>query len=254
MSGIRQVGTPNNVNGIQVNTPYEDESKRGVKVEDFLQLMIAQLKNQDFMNPVDDTQYITQLAQFATMQSMQELSHYSQTNYVMSLVGKTATAASMGMGGQVNQETGVISRVNLSGDTYTVTINGKEFQLNQLMVVSDPNSAVTKNDLEVANKMSLYVNEVNSNSIKISWDAPLKDEIAAAGLSYDIYYTDDGQLDFKNLSSVKKGKVAELGTTNKECTITGLEPGKTYFVNVVIRNKNGDEAVYQHTTQVTKEK
>lgn len=105
MSDVRQVGGSQNTSGLKVNTPYEDESKRGVKVEDFLQLMVAQLKNQDFMNPVDDTQYITQLAQFATMQSMQELSHYSQTNFVMNLVGKTATAAAMSVGGQVNSET-----------------------------------------------------------------------------------------------------------------------------------------------------
>ena len=34
----------------------------------FLTLLVAQLKNQDFMNPVDDTQYVTQLAQISTMQ------------------------------------------------------------------------------------------------------------------------------------------------------------------------------------------
>ena len=79
-------------NGIEVSTPYESDNQ-GVKVEDFLQLMIAQLTNQDFLNPADDTQYVTQLAQFATMQSMQELSHYSQTSYVASLVGKTVAAA-----------------------------------------------------------------------------------------------------------------------------------------------------------------
>ena len=33
-----------------------------VTMEDFLTLMVAQLKNQDFMNPVADTQYVTQLS------------------------------------------------------------------------------------------------------------------------------------------------------------------------------------------------
>ena len=67
---------------------FTDDSDNGVSVDDFLNLMVAQLQNQDFMNPVDDTQYVTQLAQFATMQQMQELATYMKINNVMSLVGK----------------------------------------------------------------------------------------------------------------------------------------------------------------------
>ena len=52
------------------NAVFTDEKSNGVSVDDFLNLMVAQLRNQDFMNPVDDTQYVTQLAQFATMQQM----------------------------------------------------------------------------------------------------------------------------------------------------------------------------------------
>jgi flagellar basal-body rod modification protein FlgD len=39
----------------------------------FLQLLVAQLKNQDPSNPADSTQFVTQLAQFQTMeQSMNQ--------------------------------------------------------------------------------------------------------------------------------------------------------------------------------------
>jgi flagellar basal-body rod modification protein FlgD len=34
----------------------------------FLQLLVAQLQNQDPTNPADSTQFVTQLAQFQTMQ------------------------------------------------------------------------------------------------------------------------------------------------------------------------------------------
>lgn len=85
---------------------FTDDSDNGVSVDDFLNLMVAQLQNQDFMNPVDDTQYVTQLAQFATMQQMQELATYMKTNYVMSLVGKEVTAARFSVSGELQQETG----------------------------------------------------------------------------------------------------------------------------------------------------
>jgi flagellar hook assembly protein FlgD len=35
-------------------------------------LMVAIFKNQELYEPGDDTQYVTQLAQFASMQQMQE--------------------------------------------------------------------------------------------------------------------------------------------------------------------------------------
>jgi len=39
----------------------------------FLQLLVAQLQNQDPTNPADSTQFVTQLAQFQTMeQSMNQ--------------------------------------------------------------------------------------------------------------------------------------------------------------------------------------
>lgn len=40
--------------------------------EDFFKLMIAQLKNQDPTKPVDGQQQLAQLAQFSTLQSIQE--------------------------------------------------------------------------------------------------------------------------------------------------------------------------------------
>lgn len=45
-------------NGDVIDAVFGDASDKAVSMEDFLTLMVAQLKNQDFMNPVDDTQYV----------------------------------------------------------------------------------------------------------------------------------------------------------------------------------------------------
>jgi len=67
----------------------------------FLKLLVEQLKNQDPLQPQDDTQFVAQLAQFSTLeQSMQTNTALSTLTSVMqgqsnaqttSLVGKTAT-------------------------------------------------------------------------------------------------------------------------------------------------------------------
>lgn len=115
---------------------FENSKDSGlVNVDMFLQLMIAQLKNQDFTNPVDDTAYVTQLAQFATMQQMQELSYYSKSNYVMSLVGKEVTAAKMAIGGKVENISGTVTKIGLVAGQFSVYINDQMFTLDQIMEI-----------------------------------------------------------------------------------------------------------------------
>lgn len=124
---------------------FTDKKENGVSVDDFLNLMVAQLRNQDFMNPVDDTQYVTQLAQFATMQQMQEMASYMKTNYVMSLVGKNVTAASMSISGELQKETGPVEKISLVNNEYAVYVNGKRFSLEQIMEI---NTSSDKPDTE----------------------------------------------------------------------------------------------------------
>ena len=96
-------------NGITVNTPFESENQ-SLTMADFLQLMIAEMKNQDFMGGDGGSQsnsaanYITQMAQMSTIQQMEQLAYYSKTNYAMSLVGKQVTVATLGIGGSVKRK------------------------------------------------------------------------------------------------------------------------------------------------------
>ena len=129
--------TINNTNSVTQTTSnsWFEESKDQVSVENFLELMVAQLKNQDFTNPVDDTQYIAQLAQFATMQSMQELNYYSKSNYVISMVGKEVTASKLSVGGKLETVTGIVTKISLVDNQFAIFIGDEMFSLSQIMEV-----------------------------------------------------------------------------------------------------------------------
>ncbi|WP_226890957.1 flagellar hook assembly protein FlgD [Paraclostridium bifermentans] len=55
-------------NGTQIVMPGEETNK-----DLFLKLLVAQMSNQDPLNPQDPTQYVTQLAQFSSLEQMQNL-------------------------------------------------------------------------------------------------------------------------------------------------------------------------------------
>lgn len=233
-----------------INTPFKSQDEQQVSVNDFLQLMIAQLKNQDFTNPVDDTQYVTQLAQFATMQQMQDLAYYSKSNYVMSLVGKNVTVASLGLGGNMKVETGPVEKVALSNKEFMIFVDGKGYTLGQIMEVNDPDR-IGDNELKDVPKMAVILEYAKQTSAKVRWDSPIADEALAKQMKYSVYYSKSE--DFNTVGQVKKGTL--VGTAETEgmldAIITGLEPNTTYFVNVVIKTPGGKEEVYQKRTFTT---
>jgi len=125
------------------NAVFTDKKENAVSTDDFLSLMVAQMTNQDFMNPMDDTQFVTQLAQFSSMQMMMEMSNYTKTSYVMSLVGKDVTAARMTVSGELQKETGTVEKVTLSNNEFGIVVNSKTFTLEQIMEIGKSSSADT---------------------------------------------------------------------------------------------------------------
>lgn len=125
------------------NAIFSDDDGSTLDVSDFMSLMIAQMTNQDFLNPTDNTEYMSQLAQFSTMQEMQKLAEYSKTNYAASLLGQTVTVAKNEIGGNVAKTTGVVTNVSLVNNEFTVTVDGKTFGLENIMQIHDANSVST---------------------------------------------------------------------------------------------------------------
>lgn len=136
----------------KINAVFSNEDKSNLGVSDFLNLMITQMTNQDFLNPSDNTEYMAQLAQFSTMQEMQKLAEYSKTNYATSLLGQTVTCAKNEIGGNVSKTTGVVTSVSLVKGEYTVTVDGKNFGLEAIMQVHDKNSIPAEEEPSDENK------------------------------------------------------------------------------------------------------
>lgn len=103
--------------------------------QDFLQLLAAQLANQDPSNPTDSTQFISQMAQFSSLQAMDQLSQTMNQQYGASLVGKKVTVTSVDTRGRKVTSQGIVSSMKHSSTGDTIMVNGKEFKLTDVTQV-----------------------------------------------------------------------------------------------------------------------
>jgi flagellar basal-body rod modification protein FlgD len=95
---------------------------------DFLQLMMDQLKNQDPLSPSDPTQYLGELAQFTTLEQMTNVAQNSST----SAASQQGSAALALLGHKVsyidsngNSQSGTVQQVDMStSGGPTLTVNG----------------------------------------------------------------------------------------------------------------------------------
>ena len=113
---------------------------------DFLQLLAAQFENQDITNPTDNTEYISELAQFASNQSMNTLTTYADNQYASSLVGKTVVVKSTDSAtGKASYITGPVRYADFSSsDGSSIVVGSKAYDLSSVMqVLSDSEAAKT---------------------------------------------------------------------------------------------------------------
>lgn len=133
--------TSTNKTGQTINAVFTDEADNSISIDDFLKIMVTQLTNQDFMNPVDDAQFVTQLAQFSTLQQMSDMTGNMKNNYMLSLVGQTVTCAKFSVSGSLIKETGKVERIVLANDEYALYVNGEKFTLSQIMELGEKSNA-----------------------------------------------------------------------------------------------------------------
>lgn len=107
--------------------------------DQFLMLMVQQMKNQDFTNPTDNSEYIAQMAQFSSVTQMQQVTYYTNATYATSLVGKKVSLGSFDFAtGGVQKAEGIVSAVKLNGQDFEIVVGNKSYKLSEVMEVLAP--------------------------------------------------------------------------------------------------------------------
>ncbi len=107
--------------------------------QDFLMLMVEQMRQQNPLEPMDNTDFVTQMAQFDTLSAMNEivsallsLASVSELANASALVGRNVTALiplgadpETGVPRDPDAVTGVVERVTFDDAGAVVVVNGR---------------------------------------------------------------------------------------------------------------------------------
>lgn len=120
------------------NAPPASQAGPTLDYNDFLQLMIAQLQNQDPLNPTDSSEFMSQIAEFSNVE--QGINANSKLDQL--LVNSNISQASTMIGLQItgtDGTTGIVEsvRIDSSGSTAVLT-NGQEVPIDAGVTIGYP--------------------------------------------------------------------------------------------------------------------
>lgn len=184
-----------------------NSSDKTLGKEDFLKLLVAQLQHQDPLNPMDSTDFTSQLAQFSSLEQLANISSQMknlllyqnsiQNTMAVNLIGKDVTFS----GDTINLQGTADISYTVSSDASAVSVS-----------VYDSNGKLVR-------KINLGKIAAGENSY--TWD----------GKDSDGNKLSDGQYSVK-ISAVDSSGNTVTASTKSEGTVTGItyDNGVTYLV------------------------
>ncbi len=117
-----------------VNTNMSsDESSSYLDFDGYLQLMTAQMSNQDFNNAMSDSEFIQQMSSYSMMEAISQLTKQNALSYTSSLIGKAVTVSD----GSSSPDTGIVEAVTVTSDGCNILVNGNQYSADSITDVVD---------------------------------------------------------------------------------------------------------------------
>ena len=112
--------TPTSSSGAPAATTQASNKAASLGKDDFLKLFVAQLQHQDPMNPMEDSDFMGQMAQFSTLEQITNVASANEMSQSLGLLGKTVTYVDKDR----VTHTGVVQAVDTKGGAARLTVDG----------------------------------------------------------------------------------------------------------------------------------
>lgn len=229
----------------QASTAADASRKTGSTLDknQFMTLMVTQLKYQDPLNPSDNQQMAAQMAQFSSLEALQNM----QTS--MTDLGKSISA-SVEKQGSTNQALSTTSATNLIGDMVRVRraslehsgsaadilVNGKAGS--ELAIVDSSGNDVCTIPLDGTNEDGTKILDTNGDGT-VSWNGKDQNGKAVMSGTYSLVVRDRAT-GSETGYAFDEGKVTGVGTDEKG-TVLRTDAGKFHLTDL-LQAYGGDPA------------
>lgn len=111
--------------------------KDGYSKDTFLQLLVAEVQNQDPLEPTSNTEWISQYATFSELEAMNNMSSSFDLSRASALVGKTVVLNTTNEAGKTMTIQGKVDYVTYEGGQAYLSINGSTYSMDDLHDIVD---------------------------------------------------------------------------------------------------------------------
>lgn len=129
------ISMQNTTNQQKAATAAQTGATQELGEDTFLQLMLEQLKYQDPLDPMDNTEFLTQQAQFTQVSSLQSieqsLTAFNSYSQAAAMVGRDVVIKDPN--NAENFIYGTVDTVNFNGTEASVTVGEKEYPLSSVV-------------------------------------------------------------------------------------------------------------------------
>lgn len=114
---------------VQVQNQDSDDtfSNGSLDFDGYLKLLVSQMSNQDFNDPMSDADLLNQMAQYSMLEGIKDMTQQSAISYAASLVGKVVTVSD----GQY-YHTGIVSSISVENGKPSVIVDGQAFKSSEI--------------------------------------------------------------------------------------------------------------------------
>lgn len=193
------------------------KSSNSLDKDAFLQLLVAQMKYQDPLEPTSNTEYISQYATFSELEQMQNMSASMDLFRASSLVGETVLLKVRDSQGRTTNVQGNVDYVVYEKNKAYLSVNGDLYSMDDLDTVADPTYLeaykMGADWLNIYNKLPKIENLTLADRTNVE----KLDEMYQSMNDYQKSFLTDEQVDtMKKYVRKMKDMVAVLNAENEE--------------------------------------
>lgn len=167
-----------NTSAASIANGERKKSNSTVDKDQFLQLLVAQMKYQDPLEPTSNTEYISQYATFSELEQMQNMSASLELARASQLVGHTVVMKVVDSAGRTTTAQGNVDYVVYENNKAYLSINGELYSMDDLDMQAD------KNYLAAYTKAADFMNAYNKLPILSLLTMEHKDAVESLNKTY----------------------------------------------------------------------